>query len=345
MAPGELMVLHEGTMHRPTVILVARRWRPRAQAAGALLAGVLSGGPAGADDASAAAQFDYGVAEMMAGRYPTGCAALAGSFRLDPRPGTLFTLAECDLKWGHTASALAGYEEYLALYSRMSPDQKAKQSERARVAEGERRELEATVPRLSVQLPSGAPEGVRVERDDVVLGGPMLGAAMPVDPGEHVVRVTTADGRTREERVRLEAGGARVVVAALPLAEPSETAAPVPAAAPSPQAPASHRTFMFIAIGVAGAGAVVAAVTGGLALSKKSTAASDCDADGACSSAAGVDAGNTAKGLANAETVAIVAGGVALATAIVLAMTEPKGGGVTMSVGLRGAGAWIGGTY
>src|SRR5262249_29835804 len=154
----------------------------------------------------------FGRSEMLAGRYATGCSALEASYRLDPRAGTLFTLAECDLKWGKTASALARYEEYLALYGRMAPEQRAAQAERAAVATHERNALVGAVPRLVVRRAESAAPGTVVQRDDVTLGGPMLGAAMPVDPGEHVVSAQAADGRRNEVRVTLAAGEQRTLV-------------------------------------------------------------------------------------------------------------------------------------
>jgi hypothetical protein len=283
---------------------------------------ILAAGPARADDADAEAQFNYGLSEMMAGRYPSGCTALESSFRLDPRPGTLFTLAECQRKWGRTASALASYEEYLASYSRMSPEQRAKQGERAGIATEARKALEAAVPRFAVRLPDGAAGGgAVVQRDDVVLSGPMLGAAMPVDPGEHLVRVRMPDGKTAEQRVTLVDGETRTVILDLPAAPPPPVDVPSP---PPPAARASHRPWTYASAGVGGAGIVAAAVLGGLALAKKSSADSACDAQGMCTTQQGADDGNAARGLANAENVAIVVGGVGLAVAIVLALTEPR---------------------
>jgi hypothetical protein len=320
---------------------------------GLALAVLLACAPAEADEGEAAAQFDYGLREMMAGRYPTGCAALEGSFHLDPRPGTLFTLAECELQWGRTASALAGYEEYLALYSRMSPDQKTKQAERARVATEERTRLEVSVPRIAVQLPDGSPPGVVVERDDVVLGGPMLGAAIPVNPGDHIVRARMPDGRTSEQKVTADAGTSRRVVATLPGPVPEPTRAPAATTAiaepapplAAPPAHASHRAWTFIALGVGAAGVAVAAGTGAVALAKTSTVGAECNAQGRCTSQTGVDAGNAARGLANVETVALVVAGAALAASLVLALTEPKGARPKVGVGIRGSEPWIGASW
>src|SRR5690242_9942096 len=76
------------------------------------------------DEVTAAAQFDRGLAEMKAGHYDIACPALAESQRLDPRPGTLFTLAECESRAGRIATAVAHYEDYLARFAKMTPDQK-----------------------------------------------------------------------------------------------------------------------------------------------------------------------------------------------------------------------------
>src|SRR5438477_5379956 len=84
------------------------------------------------DLAAAEALFNKGLADMQAGHYDTGCPSIAESYRLDPRPGTLFTLAECEAKGGKLATAVARYEDYLQLFARLTPDQQAKQKGRER---------------------------------------------------------------------------------------------------------------------------------------------------------------------------------------------------------------------
>ncbi|WP_438008783.1 hypothetical protein WME89_08860 [Sorangium sp. So ce321] len=111
----------------------------RVYSPGYLLSGLLSvaiAAPASAQtDAVAMAEslFVRGRADMLAGRYETGCPALAESHRLDPRPGRLFTLPECEARRGRIATAVARYNDYLALYSRMSEAEQIKQHERYRV--------------------------------------------------------------------------------------------------------------------------------------------------------------------------------------------------------------------
>src|SRR4051812_21352406 len=91
--------------------------------------------PAGAQDvATAEALFNRGVADMDARRYTTACPALAESQRLDPRPGRLFTLADCEALQGRIATAVALYGDYLALYARLTPAQQRTQLGREKIA-------------------------------------------------------------------------------------------------------------------------------------------------------------------------------------------------------------------
>ncbi|WP_437943129.1 hypothetical protein WMF27_27655 [Sorangium sp. So ce281] len=66
------------------------------------------------DIATAEALFERGLADMQAGRYETGCKVLAESERIDPQPGTPFTLAACEAQWGRIATAVAHFKDYLA---------------------------------------------------------------------------------------------------------------------------------------------------------------------------------------------------------------------------------------
>ncbi len=308
-----------------------RSWHAWGIAAAVLLVG--AGARADAPAPASADSFDYGLSEMLAGRYATGCPALEASFRADPRPGTLFTLADCDRKWGKTASALARFEEYLALYERMPEGERgrAKERERASIATSERATLERTVPLLAVRLPPDAPAGTRVWRDDAEVTGPALAAKVPVDPGEHVVRAQLPDGRSIEQRVTIAAGEQQSIVIVLPAAAPAPTpvASPLPPApqttpTPATTEPRSHATWTYVAGGVGIAALAVASVTGAVALAKRSDASPVCDPQGVCSTPAGVSAGNEAHTMANVETGALIVGGVALAAALVLALTEPR---------------------
>jgi hypothetical protein len=225
------------------------------------------------------AQFKYGLAEMLAGRYATGCPALETSYRLDPRAGTLFTLAECLRKAGKTSSALASYDEYLSLYARMTPEQRATQRERVAIATEERAALMDREPRPVVPEPP-----------------PPTPAPAPSPPAQPAPQQSQA---------------ARVPRESPPLATTAATGA------------GSRRTWVYVSGGVGVAGLLLAGGAGALSIAKRSTASSDCNAGGVCMSQQGVDAGNAARNFANVATVGWVVGGVGLAAAIILWLTEP----------------------
>ena len=114
------------------------------------------------DAAAAAALYDRGLSDMLAGKLSSACPALAESYRLDPLPGALFTLAECEGKAGRCATAVARYDEYLATYARLPAKEKAGQKGRNKLAEAARRKLLPNVPTVTIRLPASAPEGTRV---------------------------------------------------------------------------------------------------------------------------------------------------------------------------------------
>jgi hypothetical protein len=266
------------------------------------------------------AQFDYGLAEMEAGRFATGCPALAESYRLDPHPGVLFTLAECENKWGKLASALTHYEAYVDLYARMRDDERAHQRGRDRVAAAQRDRLRGEVPQLAVALPSGAPPGTTVTRDGVPLGAPSLGIAIPVDPGEHVVAARTPDGVSHEMHVTVARAEHRAIVVDLR----APAAAPPPASAPAPSPAPTPRSLAWITAGVGLAGLTVGAVAGALVLGDKSTISSSCNPDKTCSPG-GLDAASHAHAFGLVSDVGFAVGGAGvLASAILFIVSSPR---------------------
>src|SRR3954454_10869417 len=114
----------------------------RGCAVAALAAIATQGALARADETgSAAALFETGLQHMQASRYAEACPKLAESYWLDPRPGVLFTLAECEARWGKLASAIAHYDDYLRLFGSMPAGLQAVQRERAEVARKQRAAL------------------------------------------------------------------------------------------------------------------------------------------------------------------------------------------------------------
>ena len=293
----------------------------------AVLGGMATPGVARAQGGTAQAQFDFGLGEMEGGRYASGCPALAESYRLDPRPGVLFTLAECENKWGKIASALTHYEAYIDVFARMRDDEKAHQRGRDKVALAQRDGLRGQVPELSIALPPSAPPGTTVSRDGLPLGGPSLGVAVTVDPGEHVVVARTPDGASHETRVTVARAEHRTLVVDLtapPRPPPStRSSSPTPATAPPPASSSSTRTWALVAGGVGLAGLAVGAIGGAMVLGDKSTIDASCNPDRTCNPA-GLSAASRASTLGVMSDVGFAVGGVGLATSVLLYLVSPS---------------------
>ncbi|WP_437619139.1 hypothetical protein [Sorangium sp. So ce1151] len=302
--------------------------------------------PAAAQDIAAAeALFDRGLADMQAGRYETGCKALAESRRIDPQPGTLFTLASCEAEWGRIATAVTRFGEYLALVERMTPPEVARQRERPKLARQKREQLSPRVPRLALSLPPGAPAGTVVKRDGLVLGEAALGVALPVDPGEHLVsiqapgapdraqHITIAPGETKELTLELKETPAPRAPAPPPAsAQQAATGigpAPAPARPDAPAAPAGRRTAVYVTGGIGAAGLVLGGITGALVFGKKGAIEEHCGSgiqvtDPKACDPTGHDAATSASAMARVSTIAFGVGLAGLGAAAVLYWTEPR---------------------
>ena len=146
---------------------------------------------------------------MEAGRFDAGCPAIEASYKLDPRPGTLFTLAECEAKRGRVATAAARYEDYLSVYARLSAEQRRKQGDREQIAREQQAALRLAIPMLTLTLPPDAPKEAVVKRDGAELSGAALGVALPVDPGEHRLTTQVPGGYVTELRITIDKGEKR----------------------------------------------------------------------------------------------------------------------------------------
>lgn len=207
----------------------------RAAAVAALLAATAAPGPAraeptAAERALATTLFRAGRELLAEGRFAEACEKLAESQRLDPGGGTLLNLAICHEQLGKTATAWAELNESLALALREG------RADREDIAREHLAALEPRVPRLVIVVKPGTsvPDLV-ISVDDLVVRGPALGTAVPLDPGRH--RVTArAPGYVEIERyVDLADGQTQRVE--LPGLEPQAAPSPPPVAPPPADTP------------------------------------------------------------------------------------------------------------
>jgi hypothetical protein len=156
---------------------------------------------------------------MTAEKYSEACPKFEESLRLDPGMGTQFNLAHCWEKIGRTASAWAMFLDVAAAArAGNQPQREAAAKERAAA-------LEPKLTRLRIVVPEPAPDA-KIFRDDQEVGRAAWGTAMPVDPGEHVIRVTAEGKKEWSQDVKVPPTSRTFSVTvpaleALPVAQPS----------------------------------------------------------------------------------------------------------------------------
>lgn len=279
------------------------------------------------DPAAAEALFREGRALSDAGDIAGACAKFRESDRLDPAVGTTFNIADCEERLGHLARAWTLFDE---VTQRLPAADK-----RRAVAQKRAAALEPRLPKLSIRLAAGAPEGTRIVRDGVELGSASQGTPLPVDPGEHVV-VVSSPGRAersfklivseREIRALEVAPGEPVVGAA--------SGGPAPAVSHDTASKAKSRSPVlgYVLGGVGVAGLITGAVAGALVLQKKGIVDDHCDADKRCDDE-GMDASKSGKALGIVTTVGLVTGVVGLgAGAYLIVSAGSSGDGAAASV-------------
>jgi hypothetical protein len=310
------------------------------------------------DSGTAEALFKKALQELDAGHLDAACPMLAESFRIDSRPGTLFTLAECEAQADKLASAIAHYSDYLQLFSRMPPDQRLRQQGRDAIATEQIAKLAPLVPQLVLVLPANAPEGTIVRRGSVVLQRPSWGIALPVDPGEHVITTQAPGGAVRAMKLTIARGETRRVeleVAPAPGPAPAGTTEPrtqqtsIRSRTDEPRRPresSSRRTWAYVLGGIGLEGLAVGAVTGVMVLDKKKVIDRECT--GNVCTQDGKSAADSAHTLGTVSTVTFGLGLAAIAGAAVLWVTDkaPERGASSTRlqpmVATDRGGAWLG---
>lgn len=143
--------------------------------------GCLAGKAWARDPAAAETLYRSAKDASKRGDWDTACAQFAESQRLDPAPGTLINLADCEERRGLIAMAWTHFTE--AQWQFRPGDARAEFAKQRADA------LDKRVPRITIRLEAETPSDVKVFRDDQELGAPSIGVALPVEPGPHVITV------------------------------------------------------------------------------------------------------------------------------------------------------------
>jgi hypothetical protein len=283
-----------------------------------------------AQQAAADALFDSARASMAKGDLNAACEQFRASDKLDPAAGTELNLAECEEKRGHLASA---WELY-----RTAAEQLAEKDERLALARSRAQALEPRVPKLTLSLAAGAPQGTTVHEGSIELGSAAFGVALPLELGAHELVVSAAGFEPRTFRFSLAEGEVKALIvepgsAVRANAPATATVAPKPAPHDEVAHGSSTRTLGFALGGVGVAGLGVGAIAGLLELSKKHAVDDGCQPDKSCTSA-GLAAARSGRTLETVSNVGWVVGAAALGAGVYFLLTSGPSSKPTTSVSL-----------
>jgi hypothetical protein len=257
------------------------------------------------DVTQAEALFREGRTLARAGDWAHACPKFAESQRLDPAPGTLLNLADCEEHFGSVVKA----REHFALAASGFPANVKGHAEALARANA----LEGKVAHLRIKLASDLPPTVTVRYDNVIVDPATVGRSMEADPGTHEVVLSLTEHPEQRYTVTLSAGESRELTLDLGAAVPAEVRARVAAGPPPPEAPARRdgtRTALAATfLGVGGVSLVVGTVTGIVTLDDASTVRRECILNGrTCPTQQGVAAAAQGSSMSIASTVTLIAG-------------------------------------
>jgi hypothetical protein len=280
-----------------------------------------------------------GLEAMKSGSFDSACPAIAESFRLDPLPGALFTLAECEARRGRIAASWNHFGEFLDLVADLDDEAKSYQSERVTAAGRRRHELKKDLAWVRLHVPSNVPAGTTLEHNGKLVERQRWGEPLPVDPGEHrwVLRsehgdvtqvVSVAKGRDYEVRFEVMAPTRPAPVSAVE----NSQAAPQRVDEPSSAGPAWIGGW--VSLGIGAAGLATAAGVGFALIAKQDTIERHCT-DGRCDEIGFAEADDVDT-LDSVGTTAFVIGAVGAALGVTLLVVD-----VSLSVQTDGRSAFL----
>lgn len=298
----------------------------------ALLAVTLAATPAFAIDSagrSAARQLaEEGVAAYQAEDYATAHNRLERAYETLPTAPLALWSARALEKVGRWVEASERYLQ--ATRIPLDPKGDAAVQEKARQdATAERERLKLQIPSLVVEV-TGASSEVVVHVGERQLEASLLGADLPVDPGNLQVTATLGSAVVTRE-VHLEAGEHKTVH--LDFSGKSGTSTEEATRASTADAASGveqdrshgswHRPVAWTSIGLGAAGLALGAAFGVDAIAKRDASASDCNADDVCGSD-GTELRHAGLTSATISTTAFAVGAALAATGVVLLITAPR---------------------
>ncbi len=268
-----------------------------------------------------------GQAAFEAGNFAEAEKLFKAATRLYSAAPTLtLGLARSQAKLGKFLSAQEAYNKIIREWGNVSSPppafKDALEAARAEIGAVSGRAGSATI------VVEGAPKP-QVTIDGDTIPPAALGLKRPVDPGHHVVRAQAEGYKPAETTINVAEG--QSVEAKLTL-QKEESAAPAPGdttTAPGSDTGVtaepggkSNKTLAFVAFGVGGAGLVVGAITGLMAMGKHSDLEKACG--GETCPATEQDNVDSYKTMGTISTVGFIVAGVGAAAGAILWLTAPK---------------------
>jgi len=284
---------------------------------GATVLGVARSAHATPDEKAIERLYTDARAAFDKGDFDRACPLFNEYYDLNPVPAALFTVAECEARWGKSGKALAHFESYVRMTADAPPS--PVQEQRARMAYEQIAKLSSLVGKVTPVVAPAVKGSVVVKLDGVPVAIP-ADHPIVVEPGEHVLELTTEDGTRTQKRFMVGTGEARRIELG---GAPDEGARPQPPP-PKPAEESRARTLtvpVLVAGGVGVTGIAVGGIFGGLALGAKSDIDAhcinrECDSQGL----ADADRGQT---FATVSTIGFAVGVVGLAAAAFFYFTQP----------------------
>ncbi len=276
------------------------------------LAAALSAAPAFAQNA--AAVFQEALKASERGDAAAACRLFQASYALEASDGTALNIGGCRETDGDFVGA---YNVFAEVSVRA---EKAGRKDRVEIAMQRMKALETKVALVAVRLGAMGPD--RTVSLDKKVTPLLLSLPVAVSAGPHLVEVSGKGGLVASRTLNAAVGETALLDAALPLSvEPPPSAAPPPErVSPAQSDSASRKTVGFVVAGVGLVSLGACAVTGVMALGKKS----DADAAQKQFDRAAFDAStNDGKSLATLSTVTGIVGAVATGVGVYLVVTSP----------------------
>jgi hypothetical protein len=270
-------------------------------------------------------------AAFDAGNFAESEKLWAAAAKLYPQAPTLtLGLARTQAKTGKYVAAQEGYNKIIREWGN-NPSPPPAFKDAVEAAKAEVGAVSAKVGTVVVNVEGPANPVVTI--DGVNVPTAALGLKRPVDPGTHIVKATADGYKPAEAPFTVSEGGnadAKVKMEKLP---EGAVVAPVPGAGPAPggepgadtgpKGGSSQKTMAYVAFGVGGAGLVVGAITGLIALGKAGDLKDKCP-DNKCPDAAAQDDIDSYKSVGTISTIGFIIAGVGGITGAVLLFTAPK---------------------